>query len=352
MKNLLFLILISVFLLSSCTKQIEKSKSDQSQNETNYFDNTGRDDILSGGVKMIKISTPKGNFKVWTKRVGNNPKIKVLLLHGGPGSSHRVWTIVDSYFPGAGIEYYYYDQLGSFFSDNPKDTSLWTLERFVEEVEQVRKALGLNNDNFYLLGSSWGGILATEYAIKYQKNLKGLIICSALSSMQDYNEYVNEVLAKTLNPKDLAEIRELEKKEDFNNPRYIELLNDYYAQFVIRLPAEQIPEPVSWTMQHINREIYELMQGPSEFGLRGRLANWNRNDDLKDINVPTLVVGSKYNTMDPEKCEWMAGQIPLGEYLYCPNGSHVVMYDDAEVFFDGLISFIKKVDNEKDDNGL
>lgn len=348
MKNSLFLFLCSPFLIASCDLQVEKMKSDQSKIPINYFDNTGRDDVKSGGVKMIEITTPKGNFKVWTKRVGNNPDIKVLLLHGGPGSTHRGWTIVDSYFPGAGIEYYYYEQLGSFFSDNPKDSSLWTLDRFVDEVEQVRKALGLNEDNFYLLGSSWGGILATEYAVKYQENLKGLIICSSLASMQDYNKYVNEVLAKTLNPDDLAEIRKLEENEDFNNPRYFELLEAYYDQFVVRLPAEEIPEPVSWTFQHINREIYELMQGPSEFGLRGRLINWNRNDDLKNILVPTLVVSSRYNTFDPERAEWMAGQIPFGEYLYCPNGSHAMMYDDSEVFFKGVISFIKKVNCEKE----
>src|SRR6476659_7264570 len=89
-----------------------------------YFDNSGRDDVLSGGVKMIPITTPKGTFKVWTKRVGNNPKIKVLLLHGGPGVTHEVYEVFDSHFPGAGIEYYYYDQLGSFFSDQPDEPSL------------------------------------------------------------------------------------------------------------------------------------------------------------------------------------------------------------------------------------
>ena len=103
-----------------------------------YFDNTGRDDVLSGGTRMIEIQTPKGKFRVWTKRVGNNPTIKVLLLHGGPGATHEYFEAFDSYFPGAGIEYYYYDQLGSAYSDQPDEPSLWELPRFVEEVEQVR----------------------------------------------------------------------------------------------------------------------------------------------------------------------------------------------------------------------
>ena len=102
----------------------------------NYFDTSGRNDVLSGGARMIPITTPKGSFKVWTKRVGNNPRIKVLLLHGGPGVTHEVYEAFDSYFPGAGIEYYYYDQLGSSFSDQPDDPDLWDLPRFVDEVEQ------------------------------------------------------------------------------------------------------------------------------------------------------------------------------------------------------------------------
>ena len=100
---------------------------------------------------MIPISTPKGEFKVWTKRVGNNPDMKVLLLHGGPGGTHEVFLCSDGYFPAEGIEYIYYDQLGSYYSDQPSDTSLWTIDRFVKEVEQVRIALNLDKNNFYLL---------------------------------------------------------------------------------------------------------------------------------------------------------------------------------------------------------
>src|ERR1700752_3370859 len=132
-----------------------------------YYSNAGRTDAWSGGVRMIPITTPKGTFNVWTKRTGNNPTIKVLLLHGGPGATHEYMEGFDSYFPGAGIEYYFYDQLGSFYSDQPNEPELWDLPRFVDEVEQVRKALGLGRNQFYLYGHSWGGILAMEYALKY-----------------------------------------------------------------------------------------------------------------------------------------------------------------------------------------
>ena len=142
---------------------------------TDYLDSSGRADRLSGGVRMIPISTPHGEFRVWTKRVGNNPTTKLLLLHGGPGATHEYLEAFDSFLPAAGIEYYYYDQLGSAYSDQPDEPDLWELDRFVDEVEQVRQALGLDRDNFYLLGQSWGGMLAIEYALKHQQHLKGLV---------------------------------------------------------------------------------------------------------------------------------------------------------------------------------
>ena len=97
-----------------------------------YLDYSGRDDVLSGGVRKIPVNTPAGRFQVWVKRVGNAPGLRLLLLHGGPGATHEYFEACDSYLPAAGIEYYYYDQLGSGFSDQPDDPALWELERFVE----------------------------------------------------------------------------------------------------------------------------------------------------------------------------------------------------------------------------
>ena len=130
-----------LFLIASCYSPPPINVATEQRCE--YLNSENRDDQFTGGIKMIPISTPIGDFKVWTKRVGNNPSQKVLLLHGGPGGTHEFFECFDGYFPQAGIEYYYYDQLGSYYSDQPSDTLLWTNERFVEEVEQVRKALGL-----------------------------------------------------------------------------------------------------------------------------------------------------------------------------------------------------------------
>lgn len=310
-----------------------------------YFDNSGRDDLLAGGEKMIQIDTPKGKFRVWTKRTGNNPTIKVLLLHGGPGGNHQAFAAFDSYFPGAGIEYYFYDQLGSTYSDQPHEDSLWETDRFVDELEQVRQALKLGPDNFYLLGHSWGGILAIEYALKYPGQLKGLIISNMMSSIPAYNTYAKDVLMPQMKPTVLAEILAMESRKDYANPRYEELLmSNFYTEHVLRMPLEQWPAPVLRTFSSINKEIYIPMQGPSEMAASGKLENWDRSADLKKITVPTLVIGAQHDTMDPRHMEWMAGQFPRGRYLYCPNGSHMALYDDQQTYVAGLIDFLKDVD--------
>ena len=306
-----------------------------------YFADASK--VREGGVKMIPIKTPKGEFKVWTKRFGNNPRIKLLLLHGGPGFTHEYFESLEGYLPAEGIEFIYYDQLGSAFSDQPKDKDLWTTERFVEEVEQVRVALGLNKDNFYLLGHSWGGILAVEYALKYGANLKGLIISNMMMSIPDYNRYAEDVLAKGMDPAVVKEVKELEAKGQYESPRYMELLiPHFYAKHLCRLP--EWPDAFNRAAARANKEIYVLMQGPSEFGASGRLEKWDRKADLPKLAMPTLVIGGTHDTMDPAHMQWVADQVKHGSYLLCPRGSHMSMWDDQATYNQGLIRFLKETD--------
>jgi len=307
-----------------------------------YLDYSGRADRLGGGARRIPIVTASGTYRVWTKRIGNDPDLKVLLLHGGPGSTHAYLEACDSYLPAAGIEYYYYDQLGSGLSDHPDDPSLWELDRFVDEVEQVRGALGLDRGNFVLYGQSWGGLLAMEYALHHQEHLRGLVISNMMASVPAYNAYAEQVLKPELNPAARAEIEALEAAADYENPRFMELLAPHYERHVLRMPQEEWPDPVVRGLSDINQEIYVSMQGPSELGISpsAKLATWDRFDELAGIEVPTLVIGARYDTMDPGHMEEMARRLPRGQYLYCPNGSHLAMYDDQETYFEGLVSFL------------
>jgi proline iminopeptidase len=343
----IYIILTVLLTMGACNSSTEQSKTEASPKQDTYWSFEGRDDQFTGGIKMIPIETPKGTFNVWTKRIGNNPKIKVLLLHGGPGVTHEIYECFDGYFPQEGIEYYYYDQLGSYYSDQPDDLSLWDTARFVEEVEQVRIALGLDKDNFFLFGQSWGGILAMEYALKYQENLKGLIISNMVPSIPDYMKYSDTVLAPKMDPVVLEEIMTFEKAEDYGNERYLELVvNHYYTEHIIRMPVDQWPNSINRAFNHLNPKVYVTMQGPSEFGVKGdaTLKNWNVKDRLKTISVPTLSIGSTYDTMDPKQMEWLANEVQNGRFHLCPNGSHLSQYDDQKNFFKGLITFIKDVD--------
>jgi len=338
-----------LLLLAGCGESTNPTNAPSNKNS--YFDYSGAADQLTGGITMVPIETPKGTFKVYTKRMGNNTTMRVLLLHGGPGITHEQFLCFDGYFPNEEIEYIYYDQLDSHYSDKPNDSTLWTIEHYVEEVEQVRKALGLNQDNFYLFGQSWGGILAMEYALKYQQNLKGLIVSNMMSSAPAYSKYASEVLGPKMQPEIYQEIMAIEAAEDFTNPRYGELLmNHYYTEHILRMPLRDWPEPVTRMFNHLSSGVYVYMQGHSEFGMTGNatLKNWDISDQLKIITVPTLVIGATHDTMDPKHMEWMAGEFPKGQFLLCENGSHLSQYDDPKTFFNGLIQFVKEVDRGKE----
>ena len=120
------------------------------------------------------------------------------------------------------------------------------------------------------------------------------------------------------------------------------LIPHYYEHHTLRMPAEQWPEPVQRAFAHFNPEIYVPMQGPSELGMsaEAKLAGWDRVAELSEIEVPTLVIGARHDTMDPAHMEMMAGRLPQGRYLYCPDGSHLAMYDDQDVYFSGLTDFL------------
>jgi proline iminopeptidase len=300
--------------------------------------------VQDGGIRRIKIGTPKDSFFVWTKQVGYNPQLRVLLLTGGPGCTHEYFECFESFFPDQNIEFIYYDQLGCGFSDNPNDTSYWDLDRYVDELEQVRKALRLDSTNCVLLGHSWGGILAMEYAVKYQQHLKGLVISNMMSSCPKYGQYAEEVLALQMDSAVLHEIRSLEAVDDFSNPRYMKLLNEnYYQHHICKIPLKDWPDPINRSFAGINSSLYVTMQGPSEFGIAGKLTHWDRSGDMKNITIPCLTIGAKDDTMDPAHMKWMAEQMPRGSHLYCPNGSHMAFYDDQVVYFDGLMRWLKGI---------
>jgi proline iminopeptidase len=338
----------SLMLLAACYREPQASAGPSAHSEpsavpASYYDNSSHPDAWSGGERYVEITTPKGPHKVWIKRVGNNPKLKLLLLTGGPGASHDYLNVFDSFLPREGVEYYHYDQLETGVSDRPNDPDLWTLARYVDEVDQVRKAIGGDKSNFCLLGHSWGGMLAIEYALAHQDQMKCLVISNMMASIPAYNDYAKKVLEPKMDPTVLKQILDMEKNGQTEQPGYMALLvPNWYEQHILRRPADQWPAPVAVSFANMNRKFYVTMQGPSEMGASGRLVNWDRFNDLKRIQIPTLVISGAHDTMDPAYMARMAKELPHGE-LAATNGGHMAMYDDQPTYFAKLTAFLRKL---------
>lgn len=297
---------------------------------------SGLENIRSGGIREIPVRG--GKYKVWTKKVGSG-ETKVLLLHGGPGASHEYFEAFESFLPGAGIEFYYYDQLGCNNSDQPNDVALWTLNGYLEEVEEVRRGLGL--DNFVLCGHSWGGILTIEYALRYPQHLRAIVISNMSASINSYLARIN--WWKRQLPVEVQRLLDaFDLTKTYSAPEYSDLMmKEVYPRVLCRL--QPWPEPVARSLRHLNEQVYVQMQGHSEFLVTGNLQGWDRWANLPQINVPALTIGARYDEMDPADMERMAKLMPQGRYAYCPNGSHFCMWDDQTIYFKHLLSFLSSL---------
>lgn len=295
----------------------------------------------STGVEFVELNN---GFRVWTKRIGHGP-IKILMLHGGPGCSHEYFECFEEFFSKNDFQLIFYDQLGSYNSDQPNDPALWTVERFCEEVEEVRQALGL--DQFYLYGQSWGGLLSIEYALKYQKHLKGVILSNITGSVDSYVTYINYLRSQL--PQSIQDrLSFFEVRGDTLNDEYEKLMfEEVYTRHLCRV--NPWPESLVRTFAHFNTQVYQTIQGPNEFVVTGNFKNWNRWNDLHQISIPTLIICGRYDTMNPADIEKMGTLIPYSKVKICENGSHCTMFDDQESYFQAIHEFLKSVETERRD---
>jgi len=288
------------------------------------------------GVRWIRL---RNGHRVWTQRIGRGPK-KVLLLHGGPGLSHDYMQCFADYLPQAGYELYFYDQLGCGRSDKPADTSLWTLPRYLDEVEEVRAGLGL--DHMILAGHSWGGILGIEYSLRHPDRLNGLVLSDMTASFADYGAYTRHLRDQLPEPV-RARLAALEQAGQQNGEEYGAIIQrELYARYICR--SDPWPEPVQRSLAGINPVIYNQMQGPDEFTLTGNLRDWDRWADLPRIHTPTLVMGARYDEMNPDSIRREAQLIPNSSLFISERGSHLAMWDDQKAYFEAVLRFLQSLD--------
>ena len=298
-----------------------------------------------------KIITLDNGYHLWTNTQGEGD-IHLLALHGGPGGNHEYWEDAAEQLKkqGLNVQVTMYDQLGSLYSDQPdfSDPEIakkyLTYEYFLDEVDEVREKLGL--DNFYLIGQSWGGLLVQEYAVKYGQHPKGAIISSMVDEIDEYVDRVNELREKTLSPEAVAFMKECEAKNDYSNPKYQEYVQVMNEQYVDR----KQPSKLYHLKDLGGTAVYNVFQGDNEFVITGKLKDWHFRDQLKNIKVPTLITFGEHETMPIETAKTMNSLIPNSQLVTTPDGGHHHMVDNPDVYYKHLADFIRNVENNTFNN--
>ncbi|WAC29397.1 proline iminopeptidase-family hydrolase [Ancylobacter sp. SL191] len=259
----------------------------------------------------------------------------VLLLNGGPGLPSDYLREAHSCLIDQGYRVVTFDQLGTGASDRPTDEGLWTIARYVEEVEAVRTALDLGR--VHLLGHSWGGWLAIDYALTYPNALKSLILADTVADMPHLVSEL-EKLRAALGPETVAMMQKHEAAGTFDHPEYQAAITLLNYRHVCRLP--EWPAPVKRSLDDWNMGPYMTMQGPNEFLYTGNLKDWNRIPELHRITVPTLIVVGERDELTPACAMKMKHALPQARLNLVLNASHMPFYENPAGYYPVLLDFL------------
>jgi len=292
-----------------------------------------------------RVLTLDNGYHLFTRTVGHGP-IKLLCVHGGPGGTHEEFENFAAELGEDQVQVSMYDQLGSFYSDQPDFTQpenqqYLTLDYYLSELEAVRKQLGL--DQFYLLGHSWGGLLAQEYALKYGDHLKGLVVMSMIDNIAEYTVNINALRDQTLTSAQVSYMQGVEQAEAFDDPEYQKLVDVLNRHFVCRHPQDH-PRHLVPTMA---TAVYNHFQGNNEFVMVGTLNGWDRRQDLPQVTVPTLLTFGEYDTMPLASARRMQRSLPHARLVLTPDGGHGHSVDNPTAFFKTLGQYLHDVENNQ-----
>jgi L-proline amide hydrolase len=280
-------------------------------------------------------------FKTWYRIVGEHEdagKLPVLCLHGGPGATHDYLEPLEA-IAETGRRAIFYDQIGCGRSDLPDDPSLWVVETFVDEVGQVREQLGL--DRLHLFGSSWGGMLAMEYALTQPEGVESMVVASSPSSMTQWVAEANRLRAE-LPPDVQATLTRHEEAGTTEDPEYEAACEVFYRRHVCR--ADPWPDCVNRSFQFIAEHgvVYQTMNGPSEFHVIGPLKDWDITPRLGEIRIPTLVITGEFDEATPLINRTVSGGIPGAESIVYPGCSHLAHVEDTAGYVRVLDDFLTR----------
>ncbi|MGE5603665.1 MAG: proline iminopeptidase-family hydrolase [Nitrososphaerales archaeon] len=284
---------------------------------------------------------PVPGGQVWYKIVGSGDALPLLTLHGGPSVGHDYLETLEGLASDRPVVFF--DQLGCGRSDKPENVSLWRIERFVEEVAAVRKALDLKR--LHLYGHSWGGWLAIEYMLGKPTGVASLTLGSTSASSRQFVDELKPLRAAL--PQDVRETLErYEALGDYHSPEYQKAVSAFQDPLFCRV--RPVPEPLirSGKILRESRAPYETIWGPNEFTATGNLQDWERRDRLQEINVPTLVVCGWYDLCRPACSESLHRGIPNSEMHIFEDCAHMAHLEEPESYVQVMREFLDRVERE------
>lgn len=299
---------------------------------------------MSMEMPTIEGSVSFRGYNVWYRSVGDREalgKLPLLCLHGGPGFTHDYLEPLEA-IATTGRRVIFYDQLGCGNSDQPHEPSMWTVPLFVEELGVIRRALGL--ERVHLLGQSWGGMLAMEYALTQPAGLASLILADSLASMPQWIAEIDRLRAEL--PSDVpATLLRHEAAGTTDDSAHQEGMMVFYRRHLCRL--DPWPDPLNRTFEKLmqNPEVYGTMWGASEFHVTGTLKDWDIEDRLGEICVPTLVLSGRYDETTPVLTEALHRGIAGSEWVIFENSAHMPHLEETERYLQVLTKFVDRVES-------
>ena len=292
----------------------------------------------------IPISTPLGVLNAWAVTYGNPIHPRILLVQGGPGTTHDYLISTAQSLAGQGYSVTMYGPIGTDYSEKAANYDFCDLDWFINELNQVVDYLKTKTSQIKLIGHSWGGYLSIEYVLRYPKKISQLIVSNAVSSMAEFNRYCAEVIVPSYPPDKWNVANSIIESKNFTDPKFNELFWEiHYPIHVYRHPVAEWPEHVMRTFTTPNLEMFLPACGPIPIQIVGWLADWNRTDDIRNISIPSLFISSEFDTNTPDHIKWMASQAQNGHYLHCPNSGHFAHLDDQDVWEESVISFLNSL---------
>lgn len=280
------------------------------------------------------IRVPYGDHNLVAYKAGTGTET-LLLLNGGPGLSCDYLRDPHLQLAGNRFTVVAYDQLGTGASDNPDDASLWTIERYVEEVEHIRIQLGLGK--VHLLGQSWGSVLSIEYALTYPDAIKSLILTNGIADVSFHLEEINR-LRNALGSETVAMMQRHEAEGTYEHPEYQAAVTLLDYRHLCRL--DNWPESLLKSLDNWNKLIYNTMQGPNEYYFTGNLKNWSRLKDLHKIIHPTLIIQGMHDMLTPASALKMHAELANSQIKVFKNSGHLPVFEEPKGYFNILKKFL------------